>query len=153
LTKLAADICGTNISLISFIDENRQWFKSRYGLQAEETPRDISWCGYTILGEDIFEVKDSAKDERFKNNPLILGFPHVHYYAGAPLITEDNQKLGTICVIKDRTYERSDWQRELLKTLARQVILLLEGRIRESKLKDANARLEFVLDSAELGTW
>ena len=99
ITKLAASICNTEIALVSFIDTNRQWFKSRFGLEATETLRDVSFCGHAIMSDEIFIVPNSDLDSRFSDNPLVTGDPLVKFYAGAPLITPSGHKIGTLCVI------------------------------------------------------
>jgi PAS domain S-box-containing protein len=147
LTLLASEICKTKISLISLIDKNRQWFKSKVGLIAEETPRDISWCGYTILGDDIFEVEDSELDERFSDNPLYLNEPKVRFYAGAPLISKSGFKLGTLCVIDNKPMKLSEWQRSVLIKLAKQVVILIESRLREQKLLEAKSKLDTIVNN------
>jgi C4-dicarboxylate-specific signal transduction histidine kinase len=150
LTKLASEICGTKISLISLIDSNRQWFKSKIGLEASETPREISWCGHAILADGIFEIPDAELDERFKDNPLYTGEPHVRFYAGAPLKTSSGYNIGTLCVIDSQPKNLNDWQRSALKKLANQVVLLLEARLREKKLKIANEKLDVIVKNIPL---
>lgn len=128
LAWLAAQICATPIALISLVDDTRQWFKSRIGLKAEETPQEIAFCTHTLQTEDLFEVPDALADARFSNNPLVTGPPHIRSYAGAPLITPEGFNLGTLCVI-DRVARRLEpVQREALMRLARQVVELLEKR-------------------------
>ncbi len=135
LTRLAAEICGTPISLVSLIDRDRQWFKSHYGLDARETPREFAFCAHAILGTEVFVVEDSSKDVRFADNPLATDNPHVVFYAGAPLIMSDSNRLGTLCVIGDTPRTISAAQRESLQALARQVVSQLELRLKLKELE------------------
>ena len=135
LTKLAAEICGTPIALVSLVDSDRQWFKSHHGLDARETPREYAFCSHAILDDNIFVVEDSSKDERFVDNPLAIGEPHVKFYAGAPLIMSDNSKLGTLCVIGNEQRTITDSQKEALAALARQVVSQLELRLKVKELE------------------
>lgn len=126
LTKLASNIAGTPIALVSLIDEKRQWFKSRVGLDASETPRDVAFCHHAILQDEIFEVEDSREDETFKNNPLVTGQPHVIFYAGMPLKMEDGSNIGTLCVIGNKPQKLTEAQREQLKIIGNQAIKNIE---------------------------
>jgi GAF domain-containing protein len=128
LVALAAQICDAPVALISLVDENRQWFKASLGVNISETPRDVSFCGHAILGEDIFEISDARKDGRFRDNPLVTCEPHVRFYAGAPLQSPEGHKLGTICVIDHEARFLSDAEHDALKALARLTIRLLYKR-------------------------
>ncbi|SMD33680.1 PAS domain S-box-containing protein [Reichenbachiella faecimaris] len=149
ITKIAAFICETPISLVSLIDKDRQWFKSRHGLNASETPRDLAYCAHAIhTPEDILEVPDAYEDERFYDNPLATGDPHVRFYAGAPLVSSNGYSLGTLCVIDHEPKTLSDAQREALWALSRQVTALLELRktnlhLEESKKEQIHAEKTF----------
>lgn len=129
VARLAALICGTPIALVSMVDEHRQWFKARVGLAATETHRDLAFCAHAILEpERILEVTDATSDPRFRGNALVTGDPLIRFYAGAPVVLDTGEVLGTVCAI-DRVPRRlSDEQALALKTLARQVSQLLQWR-------------------------
>lgn len=99
LTRMARRIFDVDIALVSLVDENRQWFKSKVGLDACETGRDISFCGHAILGNEIFVIEDALQDERFSDNPLVTDEPNIRFYAGTPLRSMNGNKLGTLCII------------------------------------------------------
>ena len=128
LALLAAHVCGTPMALITFVDEQRQWFKSRVGVSVTETSRAVSFCAHAIEQQDVFIVADTLQDERFLDNPLVTGDPHIRFYAGAPLITPEGHALGTLCVLDSRSRTLTADQREALNALRRQVESLLELR-------------------------
>ncbi|MGE3609489.1 MAG: PAS domain S-box protein [Bacteriovoracaceae bacterium] len=153
ITRLAANICGTKIALVSLIDEDRQWFKSRFGLEAKETPRDISYCGHAIMGDDIFIVEDSEVDSRFCDNPLFLGEPHVRFYAGVPLKTPSGNRIGTLCVIDSTTKKLDQTKIEILKSLAKHVVDILELKSHTEDLLAVNSQYKAVQAIALTGGW
>src|SRR5262245_25851560 len=130
IAHVAAGVCDTPLALITLVDGTRNWFKARVGVDDEltESPRDISFCGHAILRNEIFEVTDASMDDRFADNPLVAALPHIRFYAGAPLITPDGYKLGTVCAIDVRPRRLSEAQRDTLIALSRLVVRQLDRR-------------------------
>lgn len=137
LTLIASQICGVPIALISLVDEDRQWFKSRVGVEVQETSRSVSFCAHAILQQGIFTIPDALTDERFRNNPFVQGDPHVRFYAGAPITTQDGYALGTLCVIDYVPRELTADQKNALSALQRQVSAQLELRRNLEELRVA----------------
>jgi len=135
ITKLASMICDAPISLVSLIDETRQWFKSHHGLKARETPRSLAFCSHAILGDELFVIPNAKRDNRFKNNPLVNGDPNVIFYAGIPLALDDQIKLGTLCVIDNKPRELNEEQLQMLRLLGKQTVRLLQMRKDRDKLE------------------
>jgi diguanylate cyclase (GGDEF)-like protein/PAS domain S-box-containing protein len=132
---LAAEICSTPISLISLVDADRQWFKARIGLEACETPRSMSFCAHAIERPEMLIVEDATKDERFRDNALVTGSPHIRFYAGVPLRLPDGASLGTLCVIDTVPRQLSDGQRNALNILASTVQTRFELRAKQKALE------------------
>ena len=125
------------MAMLSLVDEHRQWFKSKVGVQVRETPREISICSHAIQQDDLFIVQDTLEDPRFRENALVVGEPRIRFYAGAPLTSEDGFALGTLCVIDREPRELDEEQKHALKSLARLALAQMELRQNLRLLKDA----------------
>lgn len=137
ITTIASAICHTNMSLISIIDRDRQWFKSQFGVHLEETTRETSFCTHAIrTPQSVMIVDDARKDTRFKENPNVIGYPYIRFYAGVPLVTERGFPVGTLCVLDQTSKELSSSQISSLKALAKQVVHLLELRRKKIQLEN-----------------
>lgn len=150
ITKLASYICKTPISLVSLVDKNRQWFKSRVGLDAMETHRNLAFCAHAILKpEEALIVENAIADPRFSDNPLVTDAPHIRFYAGVPLLTPSKQPIGTLCVIDtvERTLEPQ--QIEALRYLAHQVVTQMELRQSIIRLELASEQKENIFAEAQ----
>ena len=155
LTDLAAHICAAPIALISLVDEQRQWFKSRVGISAKETSRDISFCAHAILGNGLFVVADATLDPRFRDNPIVTGRQKVRFYAGVPLKSPDGYALGTLCVLDQKPRQLRPEQKRALLVLARHVEAQLELRrharqLAEAREHDDQQRSELAKAQAEI---
>ena len=146
ITRLASYICQTPSALISLVDADRQWFKSRVGFEPQETSRDLSFCAHAILQPGPTVVRDTLDDERFKDNPLVLSAPYIRFYAGAPLVSTEGFKLGTLCVLDNVPRMLFPDQAAALQMLSKQVMVLLDMRrtvtYLESALNERRARVE-----------
>ncbi len=140
---IASQLCGTPIALISLIDEDRQWFKARIGLDARQTHRDLAFCAHAILNpSETFVVEDASKDGRFADNPLVTADPHIRFYAGTPLTIKGGIALGTLCVIDREPRELNRIQIRALEALARQISLRFELRSMADELRRTNESLK-----------
>jgi diguanylate cyclase (GGDEF)-like protein/PAS domain S-box-containing protein len=151
VARLAAAICEVPIARVSLVDADRQWFKACVGDDTSQTPRDISFCGHAIMESDLFIVEDAREDERFADNPQVLGDERVRFYAGAPLITSDGQALGSLCVIDHEPRQLTEAQEDALRTLGRQVVGQLELRQREAEMRISERRFRTLTHSAPVG--
>ena len=150
LTRLAAHIAGTPIALISLIDEDRQWFKSKIGIDVTETPRDVAFCAHAILKpEETMVVPDATRDLRFSDNPAVTGNLGVRFYAGTPLLTPDRQPLGTLCVVDYHPRQMEPERVAALETLSRQVVAQLELHRVAIELKQEIANRDVYLEQLQ----
>lgn len=143
ITELASYVCGTPIAVINIIDAHQNWFKSKYGTELAGSPRDVSFCGHTILEpEELLEVPDATKDERFKDNPFVVGENAINYYAGIPLLDNNGLPMGTLCVYDSQVHNLDDKQKVALKALGKQVERLFESRRKNKALEELRIELD-----------
>lgn len=128
LASLASAMCDAPISLVSFVDKDRQWFKAKIGVEVSETPREYAFCAHAIESDDIMIVEDATRDNRFANNPLVNDDPKIRFYAGVPLVVSNGQRLGTLCVIDQHPRTLSEAQLRGLTILRNAVVAQLELR-------------------------
>lgn len=139
ITSLAATSCGAPIALISLADNHRHWFKSRVGVQFQESPRENSFCSAALhTADEIFIIEDASKDERFANHVYVVANPYIRFYAAVPLLTSDGYAIGTICVIDTVVRTLSKKQLENLRFLAQQVMVTLESRMAVAQANSSN---------------
>lgn len=151
ITEIASLICDVPISMVSLIDENRQWFKSSFGLSVKETTRDLAFCAYTIMDDAILEVEDATKDGRFRDNEFVTADPNIRFYAGYPLVDPQGFALGSLCVIDQKPKILTDKQKRILQLLAKEVTaLIVEYRLKE-ELKNFEKVFELSNDLVFVG--
>ena len=154
ITAIASMICDVPMSIISLVDAERQWFKSSVGLDGTETARDVAFCAHAILQpQQMTIVPDALLDKRFVDNPLVTGDPHIRFYAGAPLVTEDGAALGTLCVADYKPRDITPEQQQALMALARQVMQLFHLRSANHLLQRNAENLQSIITGANVGTW
>jgi signal transduction histidine kinase len=141
IAMLASEICGTPIGLVSLVDEDRQWFKAKVGLDLDGTHRDIAFCSHAVNGHDLLEVPDARADPRFHENPLVTGEYNFRFYAGAPVILDGTHAVGTVCVIDNEPRELSTGQRRALRSLARHASVQLDLRRYARHAQEINDRM------------
>jgi GAF domain-containing protein len=153
IVALAAFICGTPIATVTLVDPTRQWFKAQTGLDNNGGTRDHAFCAHTILDVELLEVHDATQDPRFADNPLVLGNPHIRFYAGMPLVTREGLALGSVCVIDREPRKLSTEQRTALEKLARLTMNNLELRRVSKDLVDATANVKTLSGMLPICAW
>ncbi|MCY0146281.1 diguanylate cyclase [Hoeflea sp. G2-23] len=151
ITRLASHMLKVPIALVTLVDSDRQWFKSKVGIDVQETPRDISMCAHTICRPDVFVVEDTTLDERFRDNPMVIGEPGVRFYAGAPLNASDGLILGTLCVADRVPRTLSEMEKSLLVDLAAIIADALETRLLLERAEKAENRLSDAMECLPSG--
>jgi GAF domain-containing protein len=153
ITALAAQICGVPIAMISLVDESRQWFKSKLGLNEQETPRDVAFCAHAILQSEPLIVRDALKDTRFADSALVTRSPRIRFYAGFPLASPEGFALGTLCAIDRKPRRLTDSQRHAMQALSRQVMALLEARRVSARLAEALEKVKALHGLLPICAW
>jgi GAF domain-containing protein len=153
ITALAAYLCDVPIAMISLVDESRQWFKSKLGLNEQETPRDVAFCAHAILQTEPLIVRDALKDSRFADSALVTRTPHIRFYAGFPLASPEGFALGTLCAIDRKPRRLSAQQKQAMQSLSRQVMALLELRRVSARLADALANVKTLNGLLPICAW
>jgi len=153
ITALAAYVCHTPIAMISLVDESRQWFKSRLGLNAQETPRDVAFCAHAILQTEPLIVQDALKDARFADSALVTRDPHIRFYAGFPLTSPEGFALGTLCAIDRKPRQLSAEQKTAMEALSRQVMALLELRRVSARMAEALEKIKTLHGLLPICAW
>ena len=134
LAQLIALICDVPIAVISMIDDKRQWYKTKVGIDGNETPKEETFCQYTVLQDELIEISDALLDERVKNNPHVTSENGIRFYAGMPLKAENGSNIGTVCVVDGKPKELNDRQKKALKLLTKQAMHLIEVRQKNKSL-------------------
>ena len=153
ITALAAYVCNVPIAMISLVDESRQWFKSKLGLNEQETPRDVAFCAHAILQTEPLIVRDALKDSRFADSALVTREPHIRFYAGFPLATPEGFALGTFCAIDRKPRQLSASQKTAMQALSRQVMALLELRRVSSRMAAALEKVKTLHGLLPICAW
>jgi GAF domain-containing protein len=153
LTALAAYLCHAPIAMISLVDRSRQWFKSKLGLNEQETPRDVAFCAHAILQTEPLIVRDALKDLRFSDSALVTREPHIRFYAGFPLRSREGFALGTLCAIDRRPRQLSARQKTAMQALSRQVMALLELRRVSARMAEALQKAKTLYGLLPICAW
>ena len=153
ITELAAEICEVPIALVSLVDESRQWFKARTGMDRKETLREVAFCAHAILTSEPLIVRDALKDERFAHNALVVKSPHIRFYAGYPLINPEGFALGTLCALDRKPHQLSARQNRLMQALSRQVMALLDSRRISDHLAKALENIKYLHGLLPICAW